>query len=84
MIELKKSSCARMKFEDEEFTLDKPNMRAVTFLEESISKAETSIDKINVQKDFLLKLGMPELVYDQLEVEHIEIVFKELMPTKKK
>lgn len=79
MLELK-SKVLRLKVNGKECDITYPKVGDVIGLNE---KLEEKKDNMNLLISFLKKLGMPENIVMDLEVEHIETIIKELTSGKK-
>jgi catalase (peroxidase I) len=79
MLELN-SRKLEVKFNGEIFNLKFPTVKEMRLYSDGYDKAD---DKTKVIVDFIASLGMPSDKCEQLEVEHLEMLLKELTSTKK-
>jgi len=71
-------------FDGRVFELLSPTLKSIRGLEDKLKKVTDPALKIDVQGEFFVSLGMPEDIYQQLQIEHIEAISDLIMPAKKK
>lgn len=79
MIELV-SKELQLKFNNEVIKLRYPTVMDMKGLNADLKKEDSEIESL---VSFLTKLGMPEGVADRLEIDHLNLIVKELTQAKK-